>query len=305
MSGQRRTLTGHSFNLVAYDHTISNKLDTLGRDFVNDLKQPAPARLSSTVLLLRGDAETEVLMVARAYEIDFASGAYVFPGGKVSEDDRQDAWQDHADGDFDGDERAVRVGGIREVFEESGILLARHESAPRGSYVGQDVCARLAVHRQAVDRGEESFLELIKANGLVLALEALIPFAHWITPVMMPKRFDTRFFAVETPHGQEALHDGRETTDAVWVKPAEILEKGRDGQATIIFPTRLNLEKLEDLGSVSNVLRTCRSAAAVMVLPRVERRATGAFLVIPANAGYRVTEEIFESVEKATAARKQ
>ncbi len=271
---------------------------------MKDFKQPAPARLSSTILLLRGGEDVEVLMVARAYEIDFASGAYVFPGGKVSDDDRQPAWKDYSDGNFDGDELAVRVGGVREVFEESGILLARPRTSAHGTHVGQDVCDRLASHRASVDRGEESFLELMKANDLIVCLDDLVPYAHWITPEMMPKRFDTRFFAVETPEGQHAVHDGHETTAAVWVKPGEILQRGRDGKATIIFPTRLNLEKLEDLGSIDAVKAGCASEATVTVMPRVERRDDGAFLVIPKEAGYRVTEEIFESVEKATAARK-
>lgn len=271
---------------------------------MNDLKQPAPAKLSSTVLLLRGKGDVEVLMVARSYEIDFASGAFVFPGGKVSDDDRRPEWKDHSDGEFEGDELAVRVGGIREVFEESGILLARPSNAEAGTYVGQDVCSRLAVHRHSVDRGEESFLELIQANDLILCPQALMPYAHWITPEMMPKRFDTRFFAVETPRSQEAVHDGRETTEAVWVKPGDILQRGREGKATIIFPTRLNLEKLEDLNTLEAVSEYCSKTTPVTVMPVVQRRQDGAFLVIPEAAGYRVTEEKFESVEKATAAKK-
>lgn len=270
---------------------------------MKDFKQPAEARLSSTVLLLRGEDDVEVLMVARSYEIDFASGAYVFPGGKVSDDDRRPEWKDHVVGDFDGDDLAVRVGGIRELYEESGLLLAREKDSSRTGHVGQDVCSRLAEHRHAVDRGEMSFLELMKANNLELCLDELAPYAHWITPVMMPKRFDTRFLVARAPVEQEAVHDGRETTDAVWVRPGDILQRAKEGKATVIFPTRLNLEMLEDLGSADSAMAVSAEREIVTVLPVVQRRDDGAFLVIPKEAGYRVSEEPFESIAKATAAK--
>lgn len=243
-------------------------------------------------------------MVARSYEIDFASGAFVFPGGKVSEDDRRDGWKAHCVGEYDGDELAVRIGGIREVFEESGVLLARKAGDTSGAHVPQSVCSELAKYRHAVDRGEKSFLELVQENDLELCLDDLVPYAHWITPEMMPKRFDTRFFVARAPKEQEAVHDGRETTEAVWVRPGNILERARHGRATVIFPTRLNLEMLEDLGSAENIMETSSTREIVTVMPVVERRDDGAFLVIPKEAGYRVTEEAFESVAKATAAKK-
>lgn len=270
---------------------------------MNDLKKPADARLSSTVLLLRGTDDAEVLMVARAYEIDFASGAYVFPGGKVSDDDRRPEWAEHVTGDYKDDERAVRIGGIREVFEESGLLLARAKGQSETGHVPQSLCEELAQHRHAVDRGEMSFLQLIADSKLELCLDELVPYAHWITPEMMPKRFDTRFFVARAPAEQLAEHDGRETTEAVWVKPGDILQRAKDGTATVIFPTRLNLEMLEDLGSVDAAMAASEEKDPVTVMPVVERRDNGAFLVIPREAGYRVTEEPFESVAKATAAR--
>lgn len=271
---------------------------------MNDFKEPAEARLSSTVILLRGNDETEVLMVARSYEIDFASGAFVFPGGKVSEDDRREGWKAHCVGQYEGDELAVRIGGIREVFEESGVLLARRAGDKSGAHVPQSMCSELAVHRHAVDRGEKSFLELVQENDLELCLDDLVPYAHWITPEMMPKRFDTRFFVARAPKEQEAVHDGRETTEAVWVRPGDILQRAKDGTATVIFPTRLNLEMLEDLGSTDNIMNTSATRPVVTVLPVVQKRDDEAFLVIPEEAGYRVSEEAFESIAKATAAKK-
>lgn len=270
---------------------------------MNHLKKPADARLSSTVLLIRGDQDLEVLMVGRAYEIDFASGAYVFPGGKVSDDDWREGWKDHVIGNYEGDDLVARIGGIREVFEESGILIARQKDKTAG-HVEDSVCSRLAVHRHAVDRGEMSFLELIKENGLMLCLDDLVPFAHWITPEMMPKRFDTRFYVAKTPDGQTAVHDGREAIDAIWSRPGDILEKAKAGIATVIFPTRVNLEMLEDMGSTDKVMAEAAARTPVIVMPHVQNREDGAFLVIPREAGYRISEEPFESISKATSARK-
>ena len=99
---------------------------------MNDLKKTAVPRLSSTVLLIRGEDNPEVLMVARNYQIDFASGAMVFPGGKVCDDDFRDEWSAHIDGKYEEDDQAVRIGGVRELFEESGLLLARHKDDTSG-----------------------------------------------------------------------------------------------------------------------------------------------------------------------------
>ena len=89
---------------------------------------PAPTRLSATVLLLRDTTDLEVLMVKRHYQIDFASGALVFPGGKANDEDADPAWSDLSDCDFEGDPLTARVAAAREAFEESGILLARAAS---------------------------------------------------------------------------------------------------------------------------------------------------------------------------------
>ena len=265
---------------------------------MNDFRSSVEPVLSSTMLLLRGEAAPAVLMVKRHYQIDFASGAMVFPGGKVSADDYHQEWAAHVHGDFSGDELAARIGGVREVFEESGILLATYDDCESGSYVDQSVCDRLAIHRAPVDRGEMSFLELIKTNGLKLDLTGLQPYAHWITPEFMPKRFDTRFFVARAPDGQKALHDGREITEAVWTTSTDVLSLEKSGDVKLLFPTRVNLERLEDLGSVDAVFRFSKAENIVTVLPVVESGPEGKQLRIPSEAGYRVTTEPLEKVMK-------
>ncbi|MCR9078784.1 MAG: NUDIX domain-containing protein [Hyphomonadaceae bacterium] len=263
------------------------------------MSDPATPRLSATILLLRDDPGLQVLMVKRHYEIDFASGAYVFPGGKAHEEDADPAWADLCDGEFSGEEQAARVSAVREAFEESGIILARAASA-RGAdaaLVGADVADALAPMRGPVDRREASFLELIRENNLVLALDALVHFGHWITPTMMPKRFDTHFYLAATPPGQVAEQDGRETTEAVWVGPQDALDQEEAGTATIIFPTRMNLGKLAETETTAAALSRFSTEKVVTVLPVIGKDDAGApCLHIPEEAGYIQSTEPLQRV---------
>ena len=259
---------------------------------------PAP-NLSATILLLRDAPGLEVLMVKRHYQIDFAAGALVFPGGKTHEEDASDEWAELTDGDFKGAELAARVSAIREAFEESGVILAR-SCDDRGQgrpLVGADVAERLSPHRGPIDRREESFVELIRDNGLVLALDTLVHFGHWITPTMMPKRFDTHFYIAPTPPEQLARHDGRETTEAVWLSPQSALDMSEDGKATIIFPTRMNLGKLAECSNTDSAVSRFKSEPVVTVLPVVGKDDAGnPCLHIPKEAGYLQSTELLEAV---------
>ena len=263
------------------------------------MPDPSPPRLSATILLLRDDPELQVLMVKRHYEIDFASGAYVFPGGKANDEDADPAWGAICDGDFSGEEQAARISAVREAFEESGIILARPETdrGPSGALVGAPVADALAPLRGAVDRREKSFLELIKENQLVLALDTLVHFGHWITPTMMPKRFDTHFYLAATPPGQVAEQDGRETTEAVWVGPQEALDLEAADKATIIFPTRMNLGKLAETATTEAALSRFANEAVVTVLPVIGKDEDGSpCLHIPKEAGYIQSTEPLQRV---------
>ncbi|MEM1147226.1 MAG: NUDIX hydrolase [Pseudomonadota bacterium] len=246
-------------------------------------------RLSATILLLRDAPQLQVLMVKRHYEIDFASGALVFPGGKANEEDSDPDWADFTDGDFAGATQAARIAAVREAFEEAGILLARSASArgPGAPLVGQDISSALDPMRGPVDRREQSFLALIRDHGLVLALDALVHFGHWITPTMMPKRFDTHFYLAATPSDQVAVQDGRETTEAVWLGPQEALDMEAADSATIIFPTRMNLGKLAETQDVAAALARFAADPVMTILPVVGKDDAGApCLHIPKEAGY-------------------
>lgn len=262
---------------------------------------PSEPRLSATILLMRhGAGAPEVLMVKRHYEIDFAAGALVFPGGKAASGDTDPGWDARTDGDYGPVQQDARIAAIREAYEESGILLARHRSdrGPGAPLVGLDIAEKLAPHRAAVDRGELPFLDIILEHDLVLALDRLVHFGHWITPVIMPKRFDTHFYIATAPLGQIAAHDGRETTDAVWLSAEEALAQEKSGQATIIFPTRMNLVKLAQAKSLDQAEKMYAEQPVVTVLPEPGRTEAGEpCLFIPEEAGYGQTVELLSNVK--------
>jgi 8-oxo-dGTP pyrophosphatase MutT (NUDIX family) len=256
------------------------------------MPEPRPPRLSATVLLVRDGARgLEVFMVERHHQIDFATGALVFPGGQLDAADGDAALAERCTGAAGlGDAaRELRVAAIRETFEEAGVLLAR----PRGESALVDAERLRGIetrHRAALNAGERTLGEIADAEDLELACDLLVPFAHWITPVLMPKRFDTWFFLVAAPPDQVALHDGHESVDSVWITPSDAEAARSAGRRTIIFPTLLNVRKLGRAATVADALARARSGPIVTVLPRVERRGETPMMVLPADAGYDVLE---------------
>jgi len=260
-----------------------------------EIVTPRPA---STILLLRDSKaakEIEVFMMVRHYEIDFNSGALVFPGGSVEKNDmeiieRSELYSGGGDG-LDAAALSFRIAAIRETFEESGILLAR----PKGSTALVDVQRASEIearHRVALNEHKITFLEVLAENDLWLALDELVPYAHWITPEGMPKRFDTWFFLAAAPPDQLGAHDGRESTDSIWVSPREALSGGETGRFKVPFPTTRNLIKLGKQSNVKAALDDSRGKPVVTVTPVMTRLNGGRQLRIPIEAGY--DGEIFE-----------
>jgi len=253
------------------------------------------ARPASTILLLRDSADGfDVFMMVRHYQIEFASGALVFPGGSVDAGDRDIIGRPelYCCADDTGDPALeFRIAAIRETFEESGILLAR----PRGSdrLVAASRAAEIeAAHRTALCENKIGFAQILADSELVLALDLLVPYAHWITPEKLPKRFDTWFFLAEAPPEQLGMHDGKESTDSIWLSPREALDGGDNGRFTLPFPTTRNLIRLGKQPNVRQALDDSRGRPVVTVMPIMSRDGDKRLLRIPAEAGY--DGEVFE-----------
>jgi 8-oxo-dGTP pyrophosphatase MutT (NUDIX family) len=233
-------------------------------------------RPSTTVLLVRdGEGGLEVLMVVRPNDKSQYAAAMVFPGGVLEAADADEAWLELCDGaeGLDPDERARRIGGFRELYEETGILLLE---APAGA-------------PGAVD-AQTPFLEVVRASGGRLDLAAMAPFAHWVTPEGAPKRYDTFFRLCWRTTEMTAVSDGRETVAVEWLTPARALALGAAGERNLLFPTRCQLDLLAQAGSVEAAVAAARARRIVPVSPSMERRPEGTFLSIPPEAGYPVCE---------------
>jgi len=248
---------------------------------------PVPA---ATILMLRdGPDGLETFMVVRHHQIDFASGALVFPGGKVDQGDFDVRQYCHGVDDADDTAVGLMAGALREAFEECGILLAR----PAGSeeLIAGERLEALTPYRDRLHKGEVSLADFLEQEALVLACDKLQHFAHWITPDMMPKRFDTHFYLAAAPADHLALHDGHESVDSVWICPADATAGAKDKTYTIIFPTLMNIEMLGESRSVDEAMQMAAQRNIVTVLPVVEQREDGNYLCIPAEAGYSVVEQ--------------
>jgi len=227
-------------------------------------------RKASTVLILR-DSPLEVLMVKRHAKAFFGS-ALVFPGGAEEPADAAPDWLPLCQGaaGLSTEERAARSAGIREVFEETGILLA--------TPVPELTLA-------------PSFFETIQASGAKLTLDALVPFAHWVTPDYVSKRFDTRFYVCHAPAIYQAVADGGETESLEWITPADAISLAAAGQRLMAFPTRLNLQRLDESPNAAAALAAARIRPEFIVCPWIETTPAGPVVHIPAEAGYGVTSE--------------
>jgi hypothetical protein len=142
-----------------------------------------------------------------------------------------------------------------------------------------------------LQEGEIDLRSMVESEGLILACDQLTPFAHWITPDMLPKRFDTHFFLAVAPGDQLALHDGSESVDSVWTTPDNALRAESDGQRTIVFATLANLQKLGRSATMDQAIEAARESSITTVLPWVAKEDGGELMLcIPAEADYGMTK---------------
>ena len=252
----------------------------------------AVARPAATILLLRdGAAGLEVFMVVRHHAIDFASGALVFPGGRVEGSDHAFA---AAIGAAAIGAMAFRLAAIRETFEECGVLLARPQDDD--ALIDAD---RLRLvedqHRARLNAGEIGFDAVLAAHALRPAPDLLVHYAHWITPSHQPKRYDTQFFLAEAPAEHVAIHDGHESVDSIWITPQAALDGTEAGRYKLVFATQMNLTKLARHATVAEAMAAARASSVVTVQPRSTKiDATRRKLLIPLDAGYGGSEYIVD-----------
>jgi len=238
--------------------------------------EPRPA--ATTALLRDGDAGLEVLLLQRQPRSGFVPGAYVFPGGRVDAADADPGWEPLLlTGLPTEPPPQFRIAAVRELFEETGVLLASSATG-RALVPHEDAGLRAAREELLGDRGTLS--DVLSARGLRLDPGALVYFAHWITPRAEPRRFDTRFFMAALPPGQVALADAREVSDAIWLTPTAALRRFGDGLLPMVFPTVHSLELLAAHDSVAAALRAFKGCTVTTILPRLRRGPEGVELIV-------------------------
>ena len=250
------------------------------------MTQDVPARPAATILLLRnGPTGLEVLMVERNVASEFASGALVFPGGRV--DDAEIAPETLANchpSDLDAASLGLRVAGVRETWEEARMLLAR----PKGEAQLLSAEALEALEqRLAAKLGRApDFVDLAQCGEIELATDLMVRFSHWITPVGRPKRFDTHFFLAPMPTDQKPQGDGHEAVSTIWISPGEALAGGESKRFTVVFATRLNLQQLGRDNDVASAMARAAASEIVTVCPQMMKVDGRRVLRLPLEAGY-------------------
>ncbi len=226
-----------------------------------------PIRPAATVIIAREAASArggfEIFMLRRTSGAAFAGGMFVFPGGKVDSDDHLHKYDAHRQGpsDFQASQQAALgaewrgywVAGIRESFEEAGLLLAYTAEGKLLAYDDENR-GRFHDYRTPLHDGSLSLLEICEREDLKLAVDHIHFVNRFVTPLGRPRRFDTRFFLAEAPPGQTGAHDEMETVDSVWISPPEALERNDAGEFDLMRVTRIQLEMLATQASHSALI---------------------------------------------------
>ncbi len=241
------------------------------RPIVSDAAIPA-----ATLIVVRDrlDGAPDLLMVERSGGMAFAAGAWVFPGGRIDEEDR-----------ILGVKAAIEPGAvaaIRETLEETAV--------PAGLAPTPGAFAARSLQDALV--ADTPFAPLLGDTGLRLDADALTPFARWVPTFHAVRKFDTLFFIARCPAGEwEPRFIEGECSGAAWMTAAEALDRDRRGEARLIFPTRRNLERLAQHKSFEEIRADALAHPIEAVTPWVEERNGEQFITIPDHLGYPVTKE--------------
>lgn len=254
---------------------------------------PVEPRLAAAIVLLRDRPQggVETFMVRRHVRSEFVPDVYVFPGGSVKPGDCEAETAPglcvppvgaHLGETTLG--TGVRAASIRELFEEAGVLLAERDGQVLA--IASNHAARFAEHRRRLQQNETTLAAIAQEESLSLATDRLSYFAHWITPEVMPKRFDTFFFIAAAPEEQQAAHDQLETTAGVWINPASALEQYGKGDFPLVFATIRQLDDLSAITNVAEAQRRFQQQAIPTIRPRAALQNGEVIIRLPGEAGY-------------------
>jgi 8-oxo-dGTP pyrophosphatase MutT (NUDIX family) len=247
------------------------------------MADPAIPAATLVVMRERVDGPPDLLMVERTARMAFAGGAMVFPGGRIDDEDRQLAAA------FPASDTPARIAAIRETLEESGIPVGL-DPVP-----GPDLAARL---QDALHAGSP-FGVLLADHGLMLQPDALTPFARWKPAFHQARIFDTLFFLAEVPAGDwQPMPQEGECENVEWLSAIDVLARVSRGEASAIFPTVRNLERLARFDSIAAARADATAHRVETITPWIADHDGEPHLCIPEGLGYPVTREPLASVRR-------
>jgi endoribonuclease LACTB2 len=197
-------------------------------------KPPVTPKDAAAMILLRDPADPKVFWVKRAKTLAFMANYHAFPGGQ----------RDAADAEVpilnaeNVPDALMRVTAIREIFEETGVLIARG--------VENLSAESRAAMRDELHSGQTSFKELLEREGLTLDANLVIEAPRWVTPATSPRRYNTRFFSAWLPEGQETEIIPGELEVGEWLRPKEALQKWINGDCVIVTPIFCAIQALAE-----------------------------------------------------------
>jgi len=253
---------------------------------------------AATIILIRDvSSVSEVFMIKRATKSNFG-GAWVFPGGKVDNEDSENNILDYCQGLDDKQASSIlslNEGGlgywvacVRECFEESGVLLAYREN---GHLFKPSLDEKIILNdlRRQLNDDSIVFVDILKKLNLRLALDRILYLSHWVTPKIESRRYSTRFFITSISNDQEAIHDGYEAVDSLWIKIEKALNDYKQGTFPIIMPTIKNLEAIAGYPSTLSILEDKESILPSDILtiePKFFFEKGKLVGLLPGDAGY-------------------
>jgi 8-oxo-dGTP pyrophosphatase MutT (NUDIX family) len=263
---------------------------------------------AATIILLREKESKglEVFLLKRHEKSSFMGGNFVYPGGRVDRNDGsleicsfcqeitpEEAYQIFGESIPPDESFAHWVAGIRELFEEAGVLLAYDQSGNPFILKNPAERERFLNYRNLLQKDKLTICQLAQEENILLALDQLHYYAHWITPEARSERFDTRFFLARHPIGQEATYDQKETTVGIWLNPKEALEENLRGEVILSPPTLKTLEDLSRFKSIDEVFNSLRKKEIRPVLPILTKISGDPLIIFPWDPEY----EIFQGGE--------
>ncbi|PKN18073.1 MAG: hypothetical protein CVU71_11165 [Deltaproteobacteria bacterium HGW-Deltaproteobacteria-6] len=262
--------------------------------------QIAVPKESATVILVRSNPESnwEVFLACRHRNQSFMAAAYVFPGGQVDAADADlqlnnfiaapDQFNPQAllqdPGLSPEMAQSIFICAIRETFEEAGILIAQDSGGHSLKFDSNQSIDRFADYRRELNAGQMTLKEIAEKENLLLSPEALVPYAHWITPEISPKRFSTRFFLAQLPEGQLTTTDCDELTDCLWGTPENILKMHDNKEVMLMPPTLKTLEELAAYTTIDALFSGIKDRAIYPILPQHSEN----FLKLPHDPEYGI-----------------